>query len=282
MRRAPHRADAALDGPSFVSQPPGVNRTTEALERWIDRLWIDARGAGLRDEDRKKARELGGVLDEVGRAVDRISRRRDPLVLVDAAAGKGYVGLLAPGLVFEPRGRRVEVHAIERDPARVQALLQAAARGGVAVNAVAGDVGDPDLWPAHPDIVVALHACGDASDRVIELATARRARCVLVAPCCVAGALPAARRAVSRADALGLPRSGALRRGFVESMVMAERTLALEAAGWRTEVTSFAPPSVTPHGLLLRAERVGEPRRMDDARLRLERLRAPTEPGVSG
>ena len=54
----------------------------------------------------------------------------------------------------------------------------------------------------------------------------------------------------------------------------AERTLRLEAAGYATEVVPFVPPTVTPHNLLWRARRVGEPRAMADAAERLERLRA--------
>lgn len=237
------------------------------LEEHLARGWIAAGGTSLRDEDRKKARELAGVLAEIERAAARISRSRRELTLVDAAAGKGYVGVLAAR-----SGARTRARAIERDPARAGAIAEAARRLGVPIEVVTGDVGERASWPEHVDVVVALHACGDASDRVIERATERGARWILVAPCCVASTLPASRRAEARADALGLPR-GEVRRGFVESLVASERTLELESRGWRTELVAFAPPSVTPYRHLLRAERVREPRRMDDARARLARLR---------
>ena len=53
-----------------------------------------------------------------------------------------------------------------------------------------------------------------------------------------------------------------MRRRFVQAFVDAERTLRLEAAGWQTEVVELCPPTVTPHNLLWRARRVGEPGRM--------------------
>jgi hypothetical protein len=55
-------------------------------------------------------------------------------------------------------------------------------------------------------------------------------------------------------------------------MVDSERTLALEAAGYETTVVPFVPPTVTPHNLLWRARRVGEPRHMAAAAEKLERM----------
>ena len=70
-----------------------MTRVTAAdVEEWLDRLYVAAEGAGLRQEDRRKAHEVAAFLDEVAREVARRSRRA-PMVLVDAAAGKSYVGL---------------------------------------------------------------------------------------------------------------------------------------------------------------------------------------------
>jgi hypothetical protein len=46
------------------------------------------------------------MLAEIERAVRRFARR-SRLVLIDAAAGKSYVGLLAAKLLLEPMGRRL-------------------------------------------------------------------------------------------------------------------------------------------------------------------------------
>jgi len=154
---------------------------------------------------------------------------------------------------------------------RAAALLEADATG-VTFTWGAGDAGDAALWPDEPDVVVALHACGEASDLIIDQAVAVRARHILVAPCCVADTLPAARRAVARADSMGLPPQAGVRRRFIESLVDAERTLRLEAAGWETLVVPFVAPTVTPHNLIIRARRVGEPERMRVAAERLARL----------
>ncbi len=248
----------------------------------LHRLYLGAPEAGLRDEDRKKVDELGGLLREVAAVVERTSGRR-PLTLVDAAAGKAYVGLLAAELVLAPRGRVGRIVSIEREPARVEACCRAAEHArapGISFEVTQADVAQPEAWPDEPDLVVALHACGPASDLVIDQAVRARARNLLLVPCCTSKAVFAADLALSRADQLGLPRHAEVRRRFVQSLVDGERTLRLEAAGWETTVVAFVPPTVTPHNLMWRARRVGEPGRMAEAAANLRRLRS--EHGVEG
>jgi hypothetical protein len=245
------------------------------IDELLHRLFIDAPATSLRDEDRRKSDEMAGLLVEVERAVAR--RRPEPeLVLVDAAAGKATVGLLAAELVLAPRGWPARVRTIEHEPARAAACRDAIARlraPSVAIEVVTADVGNPAAWPSEPDLVVALHACGHASDAIIDQSLAVRARVLLLVPCCTSKEVSAAALAQRHADQLGMPRHAEVRRRFIQSIVDAERTLRLEAAGWQTTVVGFVAPTVTPHNLLWRAERLGEPGRMAEAADRLARLR---------
>jgi hypothetical protein len=227
----------------------------------LERLWIGVHGATLRKEEVKKAREMTAFLDEVARARPR---RDGEVVVVDAAAGKGYVGVLSAS-VLAP----AVVHFIERDASRLAAAEVATRRAGVPrvrFEFHCGDVGDTTLWPDEPDLVLALHACGPAADTILDAAVRTRARRLLLVPCCT----PARDRAV--AEELGVPRHASVRRAFLESLVLAERTLRLEAAGFETEVVPFVAPTVTPHNLAYRARRVGERNRMRVAAERLARL----------
>jgi hypothetical protein len=79
-----------------------------------------------------------------------------------------------------------------------------------------------------------------------------------------------------------VPRQAEVRRPFVTTLIDAERTLRLEAAGYEVTVVPFVPRSVTPHNLLWRARRAGEPTRMREATERLDRLRAPRADPRSG
>lgn len=238
-----------------------------SVEQWLDRLFVGAPGATLRDEDRRKARQVAAMLAEVERALRRFPRR-DDILLVDAAAGKSYVGLLAAKLVLDALGRPGRVVTIERDASRVAASVVAVGRLGAAatVECRQGDVDDAQVWPPCASLVVALHACGPAADAIIAHTIGSRARALLLVPCCTSRASEPAARAERRAEAARVPRHAPVRRRFVQAMVDAERTWRLEAAGYQTEVVEFVSARLTPHNLLWRAHFVAEPTRMDRAR----------------
>jgi predicted RNA methylase len=241
-----------------VIEPDDVARVLHAL-------FIAVEGTQLRQEERKKAIEVAAFLRELAPLV------RPGRLLVDAAAGKAYVGLLAAALVGVDR-----VLVLEREPSRAAACRDALGRlqARAQVDIVVADVADRAAWPDAPDIVAALHACGPASDAILDAAVASRARALLLVPCCYAHAVPFAAAAEALADATGVPRHAEVRRRFVTAAIDAERTLRLEAAGYETTVVPLVAPTVTPHHLLWRARRVGEPRRMAEAAARLGRLRA--------
>jgi Methyltransferase domain len=245
------------------------------VERWLDRLYIAAEGAGLRDEDRRKAREVVAMLEEIERASIRMSRH-SPLVLVDAAAGKSYVGLLAAKLVFEPAGLQATVVTIEREASRVVLSRRAVERleTSIPIDCRTAEVSDASAWPDRPAIVAALHACGVAADTIIERSIEAGARELLLVPCCTSRAMDAARRAEAHAARVGIPRHAPVRRRFIQAMVDAERTWRLEAAGYQTEVVELVGATVTPHNLLWRARKVGEPRRMAAAQLELAKIQS--------
>jgi Methyltransferase domain len=235
-----------------------------AVEQALQAIFIAVEGTSLRREDRKKAVELAALLSELS----SLGKGR---LLVDAAAGKAYVGVLAAELLGVTR-----VLVLEREPSRIEAARAAARHLGdrAQIEIRAGDVADPSIWPDEPDAVAALHACGAASDAVLDAAVRSRARRLFLVPCCYASAVPFAAAAAERADRLGLPRHAEVRRRFVTALIDAERTLRLEAAGYETTVVPFVAPTVTPHNLLWRARRAGEPTRMREAAARLQRLRS--------
>ena len=104
------------------------------------------------------------MLEEIARGRCASMRRRaTPFVLLDAAAGKGYVGLLAAKLVLEPRGRPdARVITLEREPDRA-ALAAAAAQAletPVAIDVRKGD------WVGRRRTVAPSAAAGDGPARL--------------------------------------------------------------------------------------------------------------------
>lgn len=249
----------------------------ELVEDMLARAFL--RGGALRKEDRQKALELTALLEELTRALPPLQAKRapkTPVVVVDACSGKSAAGMLLLALA-DPEAR-ARVVAIESDHARLAHAREGARALGVhdRVELRAGTVADAALWPEAPDLVVALHACGEACDAVIDRAISCSAKRILLVPCCYGAAatrthdglathVPAQGNADRWAKTVGLPRHALVQRRFAQAIIDAERTLRLEAAGYQTEVVELVPPTVTPFGLLWRAKRVGEPVRTAEA-----------------
>jgi hypothetical protein len=214
------------------------------VERTLQRLYLGPHQ--LRKEDLKKAREVAALLEEIA----RISTKGQ---IVDAAAGHAYVALCAVELL----GIKSAI-VIERDTQRASRSREVASQL-TQVEVREGEVADRSLWPDRPQLVVALHACGQASDDVIDSAIAVRAKWLLLVPCCYANGDEAL------AEQIGIAHQAPIRRRFLQSFIDSERTLRLEAAGYDVTVSELVPPTVTPHNFVWRARFAGEPRRMQHA-----------------
>ncbi len=234
----------------------------EAVAALLHELYVGEPAARLRADDERKVDEVTALLGELGRVLPRAR----PATVLDLGAGRSLVGFAAV-LLLAP-DRAVSYLGVERDAARAaRAEALARARGLAGVTIVAGDAADAAL-PARPDVVLALHACGDATDDAIARAIALEARHALIVPCC--------RRRRDRAsfERLGIPAHAGLRAPLDELLTDTERVLELEAAGYEVTVLPLVPASTTPQNRLFRARRIAEPRRATGAARGLARLRA--------
>ena len=221
------------------------------VEALLARLYLG--GGAPRKEERKKAQEVADLLGLVAGTIAQPVPRGRPRTLVDAAAGHGYVGLCAAALL----GWR-KIVAIERDPERAERVRAAAARLDVVVDldVRAASLGEGAM-PAETDVVVALHACGPATDAVLAEASASGARWILCAPCCYGATVPGWEEARKDADARGLDEGAAVRGRYAAALVDSARLHRLRAAGYDAQLVSFTAPTVTPHHLAFKARRGG-------------------------
>jgi len=226
--------------------------------------------ARLRPEEERKSRVLPGVLAD---ALRLLSPRGMPVV-VDAAAGRAPFSL---ALAASCAAQGVHIIAIDREAALGEASRRAFDRLPAHTSTIeprTGDVGDASLWPDSPDLVVSIHACGSATDLVLESAARARAKHVLVMPCCVSSSLSSAGRADLAAASLAFE-GGLAQKRFRDLYTLNERRLTLEASGYKTEVVALCPESATPYNLALRGARAHEPVRMERARQSLAALTDP-------
>ena len=138
------------------------------------------------------------------------------------------------------------------------ALVQAWPRLAGRVEFVARELDEVDILPT--DVVVSSHACGDLTDRVLERATAARAR-VAVLPCChhlatrsgfgICDLAFESRIASSESRELS-PRDAGTLSGWVENSVAIDvvRALRLKQQGYRIW-TQTIPATITPKNRLL-------------------------------
>jgi hypothetical protein len=269
----------------YRQDPCRMEFSTEQVAAVLHRLFIADEQASLRREDHQKVHELVALLHEVKRAMGAKPRG----TLVDLCAGKSALGLVAAALVF-PRDENGQsswrLIVVERAADRAAAARTAVARAapgllaGVDIEIVEQDVAAADL-PASSRtsavVVVALHACGPASDAVIERCVNAPPSTLLLVPCCYGAhplsagtqhSIPGQRAAHAFVDLL--PRHGLVGRRFAQAVIDAERTTRLEEGGFAVDVVEFVAATITPHNLLWRCRRVDEPPR----RTRSSALRA--------
>ena len=183
-------------------------------------------------------------LYESWEVASRIRRRIRGRPVLEVAAGHGLVSWLL--LLFDPEtpsARCVD----RRKPAsaeRLEAALSArwprlAGRVRWEERGVHGVAADPG------ELVVAVHACGTLTDRVLDIALAARAA-VAVLPCCQDGA-----RSVQR--------TGGLEAWMEVGMAVdAVRALRVQAAGYRVYLRKI-PEEITPQNRLILGVPQGEP-----------------------
>ena len=225
----------------------------ELVEALLTRLYLG--GGSARQEERKKAREVADLLVLLARTIAQPAPRGKPRVLIDAAAGQGYVGLCAAALLGWKH-----VIAIERDADRVARVRAAAARLGqpFLLETRTGELGGAaPLLPARADVVVALHACGPATDGVLAEAVASEARWILCAPCCYGAAVSGWAEADAHADQIGLARDAQVRGRHAAALIDSARLGRLRRAAYEAQLVPFTSPTVTPHHLLFHARRGG-------------------------
>ena len=128
--------------------------------------------------------------------------------------------------------------------------------------------------PARIDVVTALHACNTATDDAIRFALARRARFIVLVPCCqaeVAAALRARKNVALGATPLAeLWRHPIHTREFGSHLTNVLRCLLLEAHGYQLSVTELVGWEHAMKNELILARRTGQAR--GNARARAEAI----------
>ncbi len=230
-------------------------------------LHILTRDGKLNQDSRRKLKQVHHLVNFIAPLIDDCVAARGDVSIVDHGAGKSYLGFILHDLCLRTRSIG-SVHGIEvREDLVTRSRTLADTLGFANMYfhhlTVEDAIAAPTL-PAEVDIVTALHACDTATDDAIRFALARRARHIVLVPCCQAE-VAATLRQFKNASFARTPLSELWRhpihtREFGSQVTNVLRCLLLEAHGYQLTVTELVGWEHSMKNELIVARATGKPR----------------------
>ncbi|CAN7198055.1 SAM-dependent methyltransferase [Trinickia sp. LjRoot230] len=220
------------------------NQSIELLKA----LHILTRDGKMNQDSRRKLKQVYHLFQFIEPLLEEARRDNGRVLLVDHGAGKSYLGFILYDLFFKSLAgdEGSHVYGIETRAELVSQSTELAARLGFKgmsfLNlSVAESIDSPHLPPA-VDIVTALHACDTATDDAIRFALHKKARYIVLVPCCQAEVAGVLRRNKGKSLANALTeiwRHPLHTREFGAQITNVLRCLQLEAHGYQVSVTEL-------------------------------------------
>lgn len=210
-------------------------------------LHILTRDGKMNQDSRRKLKQVYHLYQFIEPLLLQLNELQRPFSLVDHGAGKSYLGFILYDLFFKQHDNGAVLHGIELREELVSRARQLAEQLGFERMhfhhvSVAEAIASNDL-PEHVELVTALHACDTATDDAISFALNKRARFIVLVPCCQAEVAAQLRRVKGRAlarDALSeIWRHPLHTREFGSHLTNVLRCLQLEAHGYQLTVTEL-------------------------------------------
>ncbi|MGN6668403.1 MAG: class I SAM-dependent methyltransferase [Trinickia sp.] len=220
------------------------NQSVELLKE----LHILTRDGKMNQDSRRKLKQVYHLFQFIEPLLAEVVRERGSVTLVDHGAGKSYLGFILYDLFFKslPAGTGSRIYGIETRAELVEKSTALAARLGFDEMSflnvsVADSIASAGL-PQTIDVVTALHACDTATDDAIRFALEKRARHIVLVPCCQAEVAGVLRR--NKGKSLGSALTEIYRhplhtREFGSQITNVLRCLQLEAHGYQVTVTEL-------------------------------------------
>jgi ABC-type dipeptide/oligopeptide/nickel transport system ATPase subunit len=216
----------------------------------LKELHILTRDGKLNQDSRRKLKQVYHLYQFIEKILTDLQSSADSsehaLTLADHGAGKSYLGFILYDLYFRAQGQGT-VYGIETRTEltqRSEALAKTLGfnRMRFLNESVAESMHSIDL-PEQIDVVTALHACDTATDDAIAFGLQKKARAMVLVPCCqaeVARVLNAGKAlSLSRTPLAELWRHPLHTRELGSQLTNVLRCLYLEAMGYQVTVTEL-------------------------------------------
>ena len=248
-------------------------------------LHILTRDGKMNQDSRRKLKQVYHLFQFIEPLLKDVQQQRGAVTLADHGAGKSYLGFILYDLFFKEQPEAVRqgshIYGIETREELVKSSEELARRlgfGGMSfLNLSVAESITSDKLPAAIDVVTALHACNTATDDAIHFALEKKARYIVIVPCCQAEVAAVLRK--TKAKALADPLAEIWRhplhtREFGSQITNVLRCLQLEAHGYQVSVTELVGWEHSMKNELIIAQYKNLPRRKPAERLTemLERI----------
>jgi hypothetical protein len=251
-------------------------RPGQSLEL-LKELHILTRDGKMNQDSRRKLKQVYHLYQFIEPLLQQVQLDHANVNLVDHGAGKSYLGFILYDLFFKALndGGKSHIYGIETRDELVQKSRELAQKLGFQgmsfLNlSVAASTTSQEL-PEKIDIVTALHACNTATDDAIEFALKKKAKYMVLVPCCQAEVAAELRK--HKGDAVrDNPLSEMWRhpihtREFGSQITNVLRCLQLEAHGYQVRVTELVGWEHSMKNELIVAEYKGLPAKRPAVRL---------------
>ncbi|MBO9330667.1 methyltransferase [Achromobacter xylosoxidans] len=248
-------------------------------------LHILTRDGKMNQDSRRKLKQVYHLFQFIEPLLKDVQQQRGAVTLADHGAGKSYLGFILYDLFFKEQPEAVRqgshIYGIETREELVKSSEELARHlgfGGMSfLNLSVAESITSDKLPAAIDVVTALHACNTATDDAIHFALEKKARYIVIVPCCQAEVAAVLRK--NKAKALADPLAEIWRhplhtREFGSQITNVLRCLQLEAHGYQVSVTELVGWEHSMKNELIIAQYKNLPRRKPAERLTemLERI----------
>lgn len=268
QRTAP--VSAALLAEAAVRQELRPGQSIELLQE----LHILTRDGKLNQDSRRKLKQVYHLFQFIEPLLQEFSQGEHAPTLADHGAGKSYLGFILYDLYFKALGRG-QIYGIEWRADLVAKSRLLAQRLGFErmsfLNLSVADSAEAAELPKRIDMVTALHACDTATDDAIAFGLQKKARAMVLVPCCQAEVAACLRQGkalqLARTPLAELWRHPLHTRELGSQITNVLRCLHLEASGYQVTVTELVGWEHSMKNELIIARYTGQKKRSAAERL---------------
>ncbi len=213
----------------------------------LQELHILTRDGKMNQDSRRKLKQVYHLFQFIEPLLLDCKSVHEAITLVDHGAGKSYLGFILYDLFFKDSAKFGRIWGIETREELVDRSRQLADRLGFAgisfLNQTVLESSDDSQLPEQVDLVTALHACDTATDDAIRFALKKRAKYIVLVPCCQAEVASVLRKNkgkfVPKSAISELWRHPLHTREFGSLITNALRCLQLESHGYHVVLTEL-------------------------------------------